>query len=105
MKLLTRKGILRTELFKEVMYHEGLGIITFSYSYLDADKEDHPNEIVIQLPMVFKDSRRARQAFKKYLRARNTSKEQVSLLDFRCSWSRNTYKRIICHKKFLLLGL
>lgn len=105
MKILTRQGILRTEPFKEVMLHERLGIIALNYSYRYEEDGEQATEYIVQIPLTFKDSRTARQAFREYLRARNTGKDRVSLLAFSCTWSRRNYRKIINHKNQTLLEL
>jgi hypothetical protein len=55
--------------------------------------------------MTFSNYRQARRAFRKYLRARNTSQECVSFLEFRCPWPKRLYRMIISHKNQSLLTL
>jgi hypothetical protein len=55
--------------------------------------------------MTFSNYRQARRAFRKYLRARNTSKDSVSFLEFRCPWPKRIYRKIISHKNQALLSL
>lgn len=105
MKILTRQGSLRTELFKEVMLHERVGSITFCYIYRYEEDGEGATEYQVQVPMTFTTSRKAKEAFRKYLRARNTGKESVSLLEFRCRWPKRTYQKILKQKKLSLLSL
>ena len=105
MKILTRQGSLRTELFKEVMLHERLGIIALNYSYRYEEDGEQATEYTVQIPLTFRSRRRARQAFKAYLRARNTGKESVSLLGFSCRWPQRAYRKIISDKNHTLSEL
>lgn len=105
MKILTRQGSLRTELFKEVTLHERLGIIALNYSYRYEEDGEQATEYIVQIPLTFRSRRRARQAFKAYLRARNTGKESVSLLGFSCRWPLRTYRKIISDKNHTLSEL
>jgi hypothetical protein len=59
----------------------------------------------VQVPMTFSNYRQARRAFRKYLRARNTSQDSVSFLEFRCPWPKRIYRKIISHKNQALLSL
>ena len=105
MKILTRKGTLRTELFKEIMLHERLGIISLNYCYKYEEDGEQATEYQIQVPLTFRTRKQAREAFRTYLRGRNNGLDCVNLLGFRCSWPRKTYKKIMDHKKQSLLEL
>ena len=98
MKIITRQGTLLSELFQEVMLHESLGIITFSYAYTyEEDKGEGPTYWV-QIPVAFYNRFDAKMAFKRYLRARNTKQDSVNLMDLQCNWPWETYIKIIRHK-------
>lgn len=105
MKIITRQGILRTELFKEVMLHEKVGSIAFCYVYRYEEDGEFAAEFQIQVPMSFNNYREARRAFRKYLRARNSGEDSVSFLEFSCPWPKRTYRKIISHKNQSLLYL
>lgn len=105
MKILTRKGILRTELFKEIVLHERLGLISLCYCYRYEEDGEQATEFQVQVPLTFRTRKQAREAFRTYLRARNKGLDSVSLLGFRCSWPRKTYRKIMDHKKQSLLEL
>ena len=105
MKIITRQGILRTELFKEIVYHEKVCCISFCYAYRYEEDGEQATEFQVQVPMTFSNYRQARRAFRKYLRARNTSQECVSFLEFRCPWPKRIYRKIISHKNKSLLTL
>lgn len=105
MKIITRQGILRTELFKEVMLHERVGSIAFCYAYSYEEDGEGATEFQIQMPMTFRSYREARRAFRKYLRARNGGEDSVSFLEFRCPWPRKTYREIIKDKNRTLSEL
>ena len=60
MKILTIQGSLRTELFKEVMLHERLGIIALNYSYRYEEDGEQATEYIVQIPLTFRSRRRAR---------------------------------------------
>lgn len=105
MKILTRKGTLRTELFKEIMLHERLGIISLNYCYKYEEDGEQATEYQIQVPLTFRTRKQAREAFRTYLRGRNNGLDCVNLLGFRCSWPRKTYRKIMDHKKQSLLEL
>lgn len=105
MKIITRRGIIRTELFKEIMLHEKACSIAFCYAYRYEEDGDEATEFQIQVPITFSSYREARKAFRKYLRARNSGEESVSFLEFRCPWPKRTYRKIISHKNESLLFL
>ena len=105
MKIITRQGILRTELFKEIVYHEKVCCISFCYVYHYEEDGEYATEFQVQVPMTFRNYREARRAFRKYLRARNTSQESVSFLEFRCPWPKSVYRKIMSHKRESLLFL
>ena len=48
MKIITRQGILRTELFKEIVYHEKVCCISFCYAY--RYEEDGEQATEFQVP-------------------------------------------------------
>jgi hypothetical protein len=105
MKILTRQGIIQTELFREIMRHEQLGIITFSYGYVyDEDRCEGPTYIV-QVPMSFGSDRDCLEAFRRYLRARNEGHDCVSFLDLHCKCPKDTYRKVVHHKALQLLEL
>lgn len=105
MKILTRKGILRTELFKEIVLHERLGLISLCYCYRYEEDGEQATEFHVQVPLTFRTRKQAREAFRTYLRARNKGLDSANLLGFRCFWPRKTYKKIMNHKKQSLLEL
>ena len=87
------------------MRHEQLGIITYSYGYVyDEDRGEGPTYIV-QVPMSFRSARDCRDAFRRYLRARNTGQDYVSFLGLHCKWPKDTYKKVVKHKALQLLEL
>lgn len=98
MKIITLQGTLQTELFQEIMLHEQLGLINFSYGYVyDEDNGEGPTYIV-QIPMVFRNPRDSRKAFRRYLRARNTGHDKVSFIGLHGRWPKEAYRKIINHK-------
>ena len=105
MKIITRQGILRSELFKEIVYHEKVCCISFCYAYRYEEDGEYATEFQVQVPMTFSNYREARKAFRKYLWARNTSQESVSFLEFRCPWPKRVYRKIMSHKRESLLFL
>ena len=105
MKIITRQGILRTELFKEIVYHEKVCCISFCYVYHYEEDGEYATEFQVQVPMTFSNYHQARRAFRKYLRARNSGEDSVSFLEFRCPWPKRTYRKIMSHKRESLLYL
>ena len=105
MKIITRQGILRTELFKEIVYHEKVCCISFCYAYRYEEDGEQATEFQVQVPLTFRTRKQAREAFRTYLRARNKGLDSVSLLGFCCSWPRKTYRKIMDHKNQSLLEL
>lgn len=105
MKITTLQGTLHTELFQEIMLHEQVGVITFSYGYVyEEDKGEGPTYI-IQVPMTFRNARDCRKAFRLYLRGRNSGADQISFIGLRCRWPKDTYRKIIQHKSSRLMEL
>ena len=87
------------------MRHEQLGIITFSYGYVyDEDRGEGPT-YVVQVPMSFSSDRDCLEAFRRYLRARNSGQDCVSFLGLHCKWPKDTYKKVVQHKALQLLEL
>ena len=103
MKLTSILGTIRTELFQEIMYHEQLGIITFSYGYVYEEDKGQGPTYIIQLPMTFKTRKICKRFFQKYLRCRNEGQETMNLSGYDFDWPWEAYHRIIEHK-FLKLG-
>lgn len=87
------------------MYHEQLGIITFSYCYTYEEDKGQGPTYIIQVPMSFKSKVDCKMFFKKYLRHRNEGKGSLSMLEFHVSWPRDTYENIIEHKTLKLQQL
>ena len=97
MTIRTLQGTIQTELFQEIMLHEQLGIITFSYGYIyEEDKGQGPTYIV-QLPMTFKNREICIEMFRRYLHGRNEGKDTVCMYTD-LSWPWETYNRIVKHK-------
>lgn len=97
MQIRTLQGTIQTELFQEIMLHEQLGIITFSYGYIyEEDKGQGPTYIV-QLPMTFKNREICIEMFRRYLHGRNEGKDTVCMYTD-LSWPWETYNRIVKHK-------
>lgn len=105
MKIRTIQGTILTELFHEIIYHESLGTIVFSYRYIYEEDGDEAIPFFVQMPMTFSNPRHAREAFRRYLRARNTGQEMVSLIGLGGRWPKAEYRKIINHKKNQLKGL
>ena len=105
MKIKTRQGILQTELFKEIVYHEKVCCISFCYAYRYEEDGEWATEFQVQVRMTFSNYRQARRAFRKYQRERNTSKDSGSFLEFRCPGPKRIYRKIISHKNQALLSL
>lgn len=105
MKIRTIQGTIRTELFHEIMYHECLGMIVFSYRYIYEEDGDEAIPFFVHMPMTFSNPRNAREAFKRYLRARNTGQEIISLIRLGGRWPKEAYRKIFYHKKNQLTGL
>jgi hypothetical protein len=102
MKLTSFQGTIQTELFQEIMYHEQLGIITFSYGYVYEEDKGQGPTYIIQLPMTFKNRYICRMIFQKYLRCRNEGRQTMSLFGYDFSWPWEAYHRIIEHKSMKL---
>ena len=105
MKLTSFQGTIQTELFQEIMYHEQLGIITFSYGYVYEEDKGQGHTYIIQLPMTFKNRYICRMIFQKYLRCRNEGRQTMSLFGYDFSWPWEAYHRIIEHKSMKLEAL
>lgn len=105
MKLTSILGTIRTELFQEIMYHEQLGIVTFSYCYTYEEDKGQGPTYIIQVPISFKSKEDCKMFFKKYLRHRNEGRESLSMLGYDVSWPRETYEKILEHKSLKLQQL
>jgi hypothetical protein len=84
------------------MYHEQLGIITFSYGYVYEEDKGQGPTYIIQLPMTFKNRNICRMIFQKYLRCRYEGRQTMSLFGYDFSWPWEAYHRIIEHKSMKL---
>ena len=94
----TLQGTIQTELFQEIMYHEQLGIITFSYGYVYEEDNGQGPTYIIQLPMCFEDKGDCKEVFRKYLRYRNEGMDCLYMHGYEFYWPWETYQKIIEHK-------
>ena len=105
MKIITKQGTLHTELFQQITRHEQLGIITFSYGYTYVEDNGQGPTYIVQVPMTFTSDRDCLEAFRRYLRARNSDETSVNFMDIQCYWPEEAYEVIHRHKSSRLLEL
>lgn len=97
MQIRTLQGTIQTELFQEIMLHEQLGIITFSYGYvLEEDRGEGPT-YTVQLPMTFPNRETCKEMFRRYLRGRNEGRDTICMYANQ-NWPWEVYEKIVKHK-------
>ena len=101
MQIRTLQGTIQTELFQEIMLHEQLGIITFSYGYvLEEDRGEGPT-YTVQLPMTFPNRETCKEMFRRYLRGRNEGRDTICMCANQ-NWPWEVYEKIVKHKASIL---
>ena len=87
MKILLKHTSINYSHYDAAILHETFGIISFRVKGEIDDKD-------LQLPLIFRDSLDAREAFKRILAGRNACACSISLSDIECSWPMETSQKI-----------
>ena len=87
MKILLRHTSIDYSHYDAAVLHETFGIISLR---VKADIDER----CLQLPMIFRDGKDAREAYTRILHGRNSCATSVSLSDLECSWPAETAQKI-----------
>ena len=87
MKILLRHTSIDYSHYDAAVLHETFGIISLR---VNAEIDER----CLQLPMIFRDGKDAREAYTRILHGRNSRATSVSLRDLECSWPAETAQKI-----------
>ena len=87
MKILLRHTSIDYSHYDAAVLHETFGIISLRV-------KAEIDERCLQLPMIFRDGKDAREAYTRILHGRNSRATSVSLSDLECSWPAETAQKI-----------
>ena len=87
MKIRLRHTSIDYSHYDAAVLHETFGIISLR---VKADIDER----CLQLPMIFRDGKDAREAYTRILHGRNSRATSVSLSDLECSWPAETAQKI-----------
>ena len=94
MKILLRHGSIDFRNYDAVALHETFSVISFR-------AKSEIDDRCLQLPLVFRDGKEAREAYKRILHGRNTCATSVSLSDIECSWPMETAQKIEQYAQYM----
>lgn len=87
MKIRLRHTSIDYSHYDAAVLHETFGIISLRV-------KAEIDERCLQLPMIFRDGKDAREAYTRILHGRNSRATSVSLSDLECSWPAETAQKI-----------
>ena len=87
MKIRLRHTSIDYSHYDAAVLHETFGIISLRV-------KAEIDERCLQLPMIFRDGKDAREAYTRILHGRNSRAPSVSLSDLECSWPAETAQKI-----------
>lgn len=87
MKILLRHTSIDFGHYEAAVLHETFGIISFRV-------KAEIDERCLQLPLIFRDGKDAREAYKRILQGRNACATSISLSDLESTWPIDTAQKI-----------
>ena len=94
MKILLRHTSIDYSHYDAAVLHETFGIISLRV-------KAEIDERCLQLPMIFRDGKDAREAYTRILHGRNSCATSVSLSDLECSWPAETAQKIEQYAQYM----
>ncbi len=76
-------------------------ILHETFSVISLRVKSEIEERCLQLPIIFRDGKDTREAYKRLLHARNSSSKSVSLSDFECSYPVETAQKIEQYAQYM----
>ena len=94
MKITLRHTTIDYSHFDAVILHDTFCVISFRV-------KTEIDERCLQLPLIFRNGKDAREAYRRILQGRNTGTYSVSLSDFECSWPMETAQKIEQYAQYM----
>lgn len=87
MKILLKHATIDYTHYDSVILHETFSVISFRV-------KGEIEEKGLQLPLVFQNSRDAREAYRRILQGRNCKASSISISEYNCSWPMETALKV-----------
>ena len=76
-------------------------ILHETFSVISLRVKSEIDERCLQIPLIFRDGRDTREAYKRLLQARNSGSKSVSLSDLECSYPAETAQKIELYAQYM----